>query len=46
MVGLVDTIGEEAALELTLLCGWYHAISFAVRVLRLPLEPDTSPILA
>jgi hypothetical protein len=24
-----------------LLCGWYHAISFAARALRLPLEPGT-----
>jgi alkylhydroperoxidase family enzyme len=41
---LAETIGEEAALELTLLCGWYHAISYAVRALRLPLEPGTAPI--
>jgi alkylhydroperoxidase family enzyme len=43
---LIDTVGADAALELTLLCGWYHAISFAVRALRLPLEPDTRPISA
>ena len=41
---LVTAIGEDAALELTLICGWYHAISFAVRALRLPLEPGTAPI--
>jgi alkylhydroperoxidase family enzyme len=41
---LVEAIGDEAAFEVTLLTGWYHAISFAVRTLRLPLEPDTDPI--
>jgi alkylhydroperoxidase family enzyme len=43
-MGLVDTIGQEGALEVTLICGWYHAISYAVRALRLPLEPGTAPI--
>jgi alkylhydroperoxidase family enzyme len=43
---LVGAIGEEGALEMTLLAGWYHAISFAVRALRLPLEPGTGPIAA
>jgi alkylhydroperoxidase family enzyme len=38
------TIGEMGALDLMLLCGWYHAISFAVRALRLPMEPGTTPI--
>jgi alkylhydroperoxidase family enzyme len=41
---LVDAIGQDGALEVTLLCGWYHAISYAVRALRLPLEPGTAPI--
>lgn len=41
---LVSTVGEMGALDLLLLCGWYHAISFAVRVLRRPLEPGTSPM--
>jgi alkylhydroperoxidase family enzyme len=41
---LADAIGEEGALEVTLLGGWYHAISYAVRALRLPLEPGTAPI--
>ncbi|MFC7496508.1 MULTISPECIES: carboxymuconolactone decarboxylase family protein [unclassified Nocardioides] len=41
---LVAVSSEDAALEVTLLCGWYHAISFAVRALRLPLEPGTDPI--
>ncbi|MFI5583896.1 carboxymuconolactone decarboxylase family protein [Amycolatopsis sp. NPDC051758] len=42
--GLVAAAGEDGALELVLVCGWYHAISFAVRALRLPLEPGTRPI--
>ena len=41
---LVEATGEHGALEVTLLCGWYHAISYSVRALRLPLEPDTTPI--
>ena len=42
--GLVDAAGVDGALDLLLLCGWYHAISFTVRSLRLPLEPGTAPI--
>jgi alkylhydroperoxidase family enzyme len=42
--GLAQAIGDEGALEVTLLCGWYHAISYAVRALRLPLEPGTAAI--
>jgi alkylhydroperoxidase family enzyme len=38
---LVVAVGEDGALEVVLLCGWYHAISFAARTLRLPLEPGT-----
>jgi alkylhydroperoxidase family enzyme len=41
---LVAAVGEDGALDLVLVCGWYHAISFAVRALRLPLEPGTEPI--
>jgi alkylhydroperoxidase family enzyme len=41
---VVAACDEDAALELVLICGWYHAISFAVRALRLPPEPGTSPI--
>jgi alkylhydroperoxidase family enzyme len=41
---LVGAVGEEGALDLVLVCGWYHAISYAVRVLRLPLEPGTQPL--
>ncbi|MFF1725324.1 carboxymuconolactone decarboxylase family protein [Streptomyces sviceus] len=43
---VVAVTDEDAALDLVLVCGWYHAISFAVRVLRLPLEPGTEPISA
>lgn len=38
---LTGAVGEEGAVDLLLLCGWYHAISFAARVLRLPPEPGT-----
>ncbi len=38
---LVDAVGTDGALDVILVCGWYHAISFAVRALRLPLEPGT-----
>jgi Carboxymuconolactone decarboxylase family len=41
---LSDAVGEDGALDVILVCGWYHAISFAVRALRLPLEPGTSPL--
>ncbi|MFF3619344.1 carboxymuconolactone decarboxylase family protein [Streptomyces sp. NPDC002467] len=41
---LVAVADEDAALELVLICGWYHAVSFSVRALRLPLEPGTKPI--
>lgn len=41
---LVAAAGEDGALEVTFVCGWYHAISFAVRALRLPLEPGTKAI--
>ncbi len=40
---LVAEVGEAGTLDLLLLAGWYHAISFAVRALRLPLEPGTFP---
>jgi alkylhydroperoxidase family enzyme len=39
---LVDAVGGDGALDTILVCGWYHAISFAVRALRLPLEPGTA----
>lgn len=34
-------VGAEAAIDLLLMCGWYHAISFVARVTRLPPEPGT-----
>lgn len=39
---LVAATGEDGALDLLLVCGWYHAISFTVRALRLPLEPGAA----
>lgn len=38
---LLGAVGEEAAIDLLLICGWYHAISYVARVIRLPLEPGT-----
>lgn len=35
---LVGATSDQVALELVLLCGWYHAISLAVKALRLPPE--------
>jgi alkylhydroperoxidase family enzyme len=35
---LSDVFSETTLLDLLLLCGWYHAISFAARAVRLPLE--------
>lgn len=43
-VALVDAVGEDGALDVLLVAGWYHAISYAVRALRLPMEPGTTPI--
>ena len=39
--GLVEAAGEEGAIDLMLLCGWYHAISYVARVTRLAPEPGT-----
>ncbi|OBH09580.1 carboxymuconolactone decarboxylase [Mycobacterium sp. E1747] len=36
---------ECEILDLTMLCGWYHAISFTARATRVPLEPG-SPTFA
>ena len=36
---LAAAFGEQQLLDLLLLCGWYHAIAFAARATRLPLEP-------
>lgn len=38
---LVAEVGEEGVMDVVLLTGWYHAIAFAARALRLPLEPGT-----
>jgi alkylhydroperoxidase family enzyme len=35
---LADTFSEANLLDLLLLCGWYHAISFVGRVARVPCE--------
>jgi alkylhydroperoxidase family enzyme len=35
---LTAQFGEEQLMELLLLCGWYHAISFVARGARVPLE--------
>lgn len=37
---LAAVFSEEQILDLLLLCGWYHAIAYATRATRLPLEPD------
>jgi alkylhydroperoxidase family enzyme len=37
-----EAVGEDGALDVVLVAGWYHAISYAVRALRLPLEPGTA----
>ncbi len=36
---LAGAFGEAQLLDLLMLCGWYHAISFTARVTRQPLEP-------
>lgn len=33
---------DEQILDLLMVCGWYHAISFTARALRLPLEPGAA----
>ncbi|EWT00173.1 carboxymuconolactone decarboxylase [Intrasporangium oryzae NRRL B-24470] len=43
---LVSAVGEEGAIDLLLLTGWYHAISFVTRVTRLPQEPGTPTLAA
>jgi hypothetical protein len=39
--GLSAAVGEEGAIDLLLIAGWYHAISYAARALRLTQEPGT-----
>lgn len=36
---LADEFDAAQILDLVLLCGWYHAISFAARVAHVPSEP-------
>lgn len=36
---LSSSFDEAQLLDLTMLCGWYHAISFTARAARVPLEP-------
>jgi hypothetical protein len=38
---LATTFDERQRLDLIMLCGWYHAISFVARATRLPGEPGT-----
>ena len=42
---LTATVGEDGALDVLLLTGWYQAISHTVRALRLPQE-DGTPLIA
>jgi hypothetical protein len=35
---LAAEFSEAELLDLLMLCGWYHAISFAARAIRLELE--------
>jgi hypothetical protein len=41
---LAKSFDEPQLIDLLLLCGWYHAISFVARATRLPLEskPEAS----
>ena len=36
---LLAVFTAEQVLDLTMLCGWYHAISFTAVAARVPLEP-------
>ncbi|WP_197283756.1 carboxymuconolactone decarboxylase family protein [Mycobacterium sp. Marseille-P9652] len=42
---LRDEFDDREILDLTMLCGWYHAISFTARAARVPLEAG-SPTFA
>ena len=41
---LVAATGEEGAIDLMLLAGWYHAISYLARVSRLAPEPGAPAV--
>jgi len=45
-VNLVAAVGEEGAIDLLLLCGWYHSIAFVVRAIRLDPEPGMPTLQA
>ena len=36
---LADELSERELLDVFMLCGWYHAISFTANAARVPLEP-------
>ena len=36
---LASELADPQLLDLTMLCGWYHAISYTAIVARVPLEP-------
>jgi alkylhydroperoxidase family enzyme len=38
---LVEAVGPDGAIDVLLLCGWYHAISYVARAARLDQEPGT-----
>jgi alkylhydroperoxidase family enzyme len=38
-IALAGEFDEAQLLDLTMLCGWYHAISFTARAARVALEP-------
>jgi len=42
---LAAAVGSDGAIDLMLICGWYHAISYVVRAARLAPEPG-SPTFA
>jgi hypothetical protein len=43
--GLASTLTDQQLLDLLLLAGWYHAISYAANAARVPLE-DEAPRFA
>jgi alkylhydroperoxidase family enzyme len=43
---LAGHLEEDGVMDLLLLAGWYHAIAFTVRALRLPLEDGTPGLTA
>jgi len=43
---LAGEFSEAQLLDLTMLCGWYHAISFTARAARVPLERGAPTFLS